>query len=399
MAAAVVASVAGVHVLPAAAAPTAPVAARSTAAPAVGEVEEAPAPERPSGGAAQAPVPQDPAALAARAELDRAVAAAQAELDEQSTAAAAALEAYQGAVRARDAADLVHDQEVTSLAGAREQEERSSQEVARWASQAYRHGVAGGDVAELMAVVDADGPADLQSRLTGLHQVGRAESQDLLDARDARSDAQDAVRVSADTAARAGQATDEAEMAKRGADEQVAALSTMVSDLAAMRTRGGGVGPSAPGPWSSADARAALPGCSSDDLGTYANGTIPPTALCQIPGARGEVLRADAAASFAAMSAAYAAEHGGQGLCVTDAYRDLASQVAVRASRPGLAAVPGTSKHGWGVAVDLCGGVQDASSPASAWMRAHSGLYGWFHPAWAQVGGALPEAWHWEFAG
>lgn len=402
VAAAAMAVVAGVQALPVAAASTAPAPVGSSATRVVGEVEDAPlagspAPAGPAGGAKQAPS-QDPAAIAARAELDRAVAAAQAELDVQSTAAAAALEAYQGAVRARDAADLAHDQEVARLAGAREQEQRSGQEVARWTSQAYRHGVAGGDVAELMAVVDAQSPSDLGQRLTGLRQVGRAESRDLLDARDARSGAQTAVRVSADSATAAGQAADAAETAKRSADEQVAALGAKVSALAAARAGGGVGGVVASGPWASA-AREALPGCTDADLGAYANGAIPLGALCEVPGAPGEVLRADAASAFAAMSAAYATEHGGQGLCVTDAYRDLASQVAVRASRPGLAAVPGTSEHGWGVAVDLCGGVQDASSSASAWMRERSGLYGWFHPGWAQVGGALPEAWHWEFAG
>lgn len=408
VAAAVMAVVAGTQVLPAAAAPGPPAAGPGTgpAAAAVGEVEDAPAagapaPAGPGGGAAQEAAPQDPVAIAARAELDRAVAAAQVELDAQSAAAAAALEAYQGAVRARDAADLAHDQEVARLAGAREHEQRSDQEVARWTSQAYRHGVAGGDVAELMAVVDAGGPSELRQRLTGLRQVGRAESRDLLDARDARSDAQVAVRVSAGTAATAGRAAEQAEVARRSADEQVAALGEKVAALAAARAGGDGAGTVASGPsgLGAPGAWASLPGCTGDDLGAYANGAVPPGALCPVPGARGEVLRSDAASAFAAMSTAYAAEHGGQRLCVTDAYRDLASQVAVRAARPGLAAVPGTSEHGWGVAVDLCGGVQDASSPASAWMRAHSGLYGWFHPAWAQVGGALPEAWHWEFAG
>ena len=35
------------------------------------------------------------------------------------------------------------------------------------------------------------------------------------------------------------------------------------------------------------------------------------------------------------MPAAHAADHGGRGLCMTDAYRDLATQVAVRAGRRG----------------------------------------------------------------
>jgi len=55
--------------------------------------------------------------------------------------------------------------------------------------------------------------------------------------------------------------------------------------------------------------------------------------------------------------------------------------------------------HGMGRAVDLCGGVQDFSSPAHRWMRQNAPLYGWFHPSWAAAGGSLPEPWHFEFAG
>jgi LAS superfamily LD-carboxypeptidase LdcB len=32
-------------------------------------------------------------------------------------------------------------------------------------------------------------------------------------------------------------------------------------------------------------------------------------------------------------------------------------------------------------------------------MQQNAALYGWFHPAWAQAGGSLPEPWHWEYAG
>ena len=62
-----------------------------------------------------------------------------------------------------------------------------------------------------------------------------------------------------------------------------------------------------------------------------------------------------------------------------------------------LGAVPGTSNHGWGLAVDLCGGIQSYTSPQHAWMTEHAGRFGWRQPAWAQQGGSKPEPWHWEF--
>ena len=98
------------------------------------------------------------------------------------------------------------------------------------------------------------------------------------------------------------------------------------------------------------------------------------------------------------MSKAYA-ETFEAPICVTDSYRSLPEQIAVKAAKPTLAATPGTSNHGWGVATDLCDGVQAFGSPQHEWLVQHAMAFGWFHPAWAQQGGSKPEAWHWEFAG
>jgi LAS superfamily LD-carboxypeptidase LdcB len=66
----------------------------------------------------------------------------------------------------------------------------------------------------------------------------------------------------------------------------------------------------------------------------------------------------------------------------------------------GYAAVPGTSNHGWGLAVDLCGGIQVDYSPEHEWLMDHAAEFSWFHPSWALPGGPGPhEPWHWEFAG
>ena len=51
----------------------------------------------------------------------------------------------------------------------------------------------------------------------------------------------------------------------------------------------------------------------------------------------------------------------------------------------GLAAVPGTSDHGWGMAVDL-----SLDAGAQAWMRLHAGEYGF-------VEDTPREPWHWGY--
>ena len=138
--------------------------------------------------------------------------------------------------------------------------------------------------------------------------------------------------------------------------------------------------------------------CTGGSTAGQANGNLDPAALCPLWQAPGQRLRADAAAAFNRLSEYHAATVGGP-LCVTDSYRSYSEQVAVYQSRPGLAAVPGTSEHGWGKATDLCGGIQDAGSAASQWMQVNAGRFNFFHPSWAEPGGSKPEPWHWEFNG
>ena len=138
------------------------------------------------------------------------------------------------------------------------------------------------------------------------------------------------------------------------------------------------------------------PDCGKDTA-NYPNGRYPARALCPLYAAPDEGLPRDNAMAFNAMSRAYEQQTGSP-LCVTDAYRTFAEQVVVQLATPELAAVPGTSQHGFGLAVDLCGGVQSFATPAHLWMERHAPLYGWFQPAWADSTGVLPEPWHWEFA-
>jgi peptidoglycan DL-endopeptidase CwlO len=144
-------------------------------------------------------------------------------------------------------------------------------------------------------------------------------------------------------------------------------------------------------------ARPAGSGEATGAWGGYPNGFIPPTALCPI-NTGGHALRCDAAAAFVALNRSYTARFG-RGVCVTDSYRTFAEQVRLYGVKPSLAAVPGTSNHGWGLAVDLCDGMQSFGSAQYAWMAANAPAFGWSNPAWARPGQGREEPWHWEFTG
>jgi hypothetical protein len=138
--------------------------------------------------------------------------------------------------------------------------------------------------------------------------------------------------------------------------------------------------------------------CDGGRVGAQANGFLDAATLCPLRDAAGESLSAPAAEAFNRMSE-HARATTGAPLCVGDSYRPYGEQVSVFSSKPGLAAVPGTSNHGWGLALDLCGGVERFGSSAHRWMKANAGAFGFVHPEWARQGGSKPEPWHWEFAG
>jgi cell wall-associated NlpC family hydrolase len=138
-----------------------------------------------------------------------------------------------------------------------------------------------------------------------------------------------------------------------------------------------------------------VPGSVSPAWGGWGNGQIPGEALCAL-GVGRHALRCDAAASYAQMSTAFEAAFGSP-LCITDSYRSYASQVSAFHRKPALAAVPGTSNHGWALAVDLCGGIHTAGTPQWTWMTANAGRFGFVQPDWARPGNEKPEPWHWEF--
>lgn len=138
-------------------------------------------------------------------------------------------------------------------------------------------------------------------------------------------------------------------------------------------------------------------GCSAEIPGDeVANGELGTEHLCEISDVH--VLHPDAAAAFVALDAAYA-EESGESLagCVTDSYRSYEQQLELSARKPGLAAVPGTSSHGWGLAVDVGCGAETYDGELHEWLSRHAAEFGWHNPAWAQADGSRPEPWHWEF--
>jgi hypothetical protein len=121
------------------------------------------------------------------------------------------------------------------------------------------------------------------------------------------------------------------------------------------------------------------------------NGQLPDSELATIPGGR---LRADAAGSWLAMRA-YIGKNKGVWICPTSvrtAYRPFADQQyfwnLYTSGRGALAARPGTSNHGWGIAVDL-------PSPAmQAAVRECGHQFGWGIRGGRLSSDAPSEAWH-----
>ncbi|GAA1852459.1 M15 family metallopeptidase [Myceligenerans crystallogenes] len=140
--------------------------------------------------------------------------------------------------------------------------------------------------------------------------------------------------------------------------------------------------------------RGPLPDCDFDAPVEGGNGLLADHSLCELWQDQ-EFLRPDAAVSLSALNEAFRTAFG-RDLCLVASYRDLETQYAVKAARGFWAASPGTSMHGWGLAIDLCS-QETGNSEVYSWLWANAPAYGWQNPAWAQVGGEKYEPWHWEY--
>ncbi len=121
------------------------------------------------------------------------------------------------------------------------------------------------------------------------------------------------------------------------------------------------------------------------------NGRLNDDQLCFLPDGTNK-MRADAAQAFAQLDAKFQ-EQFGRPFCVYEGYRSYADQIATRAKRGYMAASPGTSMHGFGVAFDLCGG--DFIGAPKKWLDATAAAYGFVNPDWAKF--RKYEPWHWEY--
>jgi zinc D-Ala-D-Ala carboxypeptidase len=138
-----------------------------------------------------------------------------------------------------------------------------------------------------------------------------------------------------------------------------------------------------------------LPGCDPRKRPRGANGLLDVNDLCPLWD-RSQQLRADAAVSLAVMNEGFRAQFG-RDMCISDSYRNLYEQKVTKARKGYLAATPGESNHGWGIAVDFC---QKETTTAAVWkwLHANGPVYGWANPDWALSGGSGPhEPWHWEY--
>jgi D-alanyl-D-alanine carboxypeptidase len=124
-----------------------------------------------------------------------------------------------------------------------------------------------------------------------------------------------------------------------------------------------------------------------EDLVAYGNGKIPEEALGKV-GNTNHKLWAPAAENLNKMIED--AKREGVNIGITDSYRPYEEQVDLARrkglySQGGLAAKPGTSEHGWGMATDL-----DLNAKALTWMRQHGKDYGF-------VENVPRESWHWAY--
>ncbi len=348
------------------------------------------------------------------AEQSEEVQAARDELTASAQAAARALEAYSVAVQAYQVAHDEQRRSERALVIAEQELTRSRVELGRWARQAYYAGSGLATNPSLVTLLGGTGD-DVTYSQRLLASVGTRRER----AVDATVQALSVQRAAAGTAQRAEQAAqsslERAEQLRSARDGAVTAQRATLARLEAQlqsaqdvatqaeaqalrlaqarayaRQSAGGAGDNAvTGPVGT---------CAGGQTTLYANGEIPLDALCPLWAAPGQYLRADAAYAFDQLSTAYARQFG-RPICVTDSYRSYAEQVAVKAAKPGLAATPGTSNHGWGTAVDLCGGIQSYDSEEHRWLSVNAPAFGWFLPSWADRNGSKPEPWHWEFGG
>lgn len=125
-------------------------------------------------------------------------------------------------------------------------------------------------------------------------------------------------------------------------------------------------------------------------LGVHHNGIFDTRNTDPIPGGK---LWTEAALTWNAMRAAYVASGGNPANFMPagprSSARTLDAQQFFWTHQPPAAAFPGTSNHGWGLAVDVL------TRAAAAWIMRNGHRYGWSWDEGKRVG----EWWHFRYVG
>ena len=219
-----------------------------------------------------------------------------------------------------------------------------------------------------------------------LHEVERAEADLLAAARREHSRSAEVALREAATAQAAAAAADAA-----------AAAADAAATTPAPRSQSASPAPASPGVpvWVTS-----IPTADGDG----SNGHMPASAMCLIGWGTDEIgspqyLRCDAAGALTRLNDAFRAQFG-ESLAMDLTYRSYEEQVAIRAVFGGVAAEPGTSNHGLGLALDVqeWPDVYGFDTPRYAWLVANGPTFGWSAPASVRADAAYPEYWHFEYA-
>lgn len=142
---------------------------------------------------------------------------------------------------------------------------------------------------------------------------------------------------------------------------------------------------------------------------TYKNGQLPEDKLRYIDNwknYKGSVqsdsgkLRLYPAASHAVDRLLVAAEKAGIKFKINACYRTYDDQVRVKAQYGSKASTPGTSNHGFGLAVDFSYGGGTSVAPGDKyyeWLTKNAALYGFKRLPWNPKHPESWESWHWEY--
>lgn len=126
-----------------------------------------------------------------------------------------------------------------------------------------------------------------------------------------------------------------------------------------------------------------------------ANGTLDATTLVRVgtdTKGRPALLKKEAAESYLAM--VESAKADGITWVINDSYRTYERQVTEKQQSGALAARPGYSNHGCGLALDI--GIQIYDKPAYKWLMKNASKFG-FKRIYLRGKSDKAESWHWEY--